>query len=1765
MTDATIKSTVGIQMSPEGMASAAKQLDGILQRTIANLNTAAKTAEKAIDSSGKAGQVATNQINGQLKALAITLSQIKTLQNTLQSTGASGGLNAARLLGDFSSSGRVGKQARELADYTNSLRGASSAMTTLKDRARQFDVQAGNLAKNGQLLSNSQIMKAEKIEATAKAYSKISNEIGSIRARVALLSTDGQKAFKPLLDNLQQLEKVNAKAFSNRRRSEYGPELATTRDAVRGLQERLIAREKLEAKTRLNVEALRKEGIELTRLTTLEREAALAAKVRSANSRFNNAQLTGTIISRRDTDQVSRFTRAAALAATTQNQLVSALNKPNVSAERLQTLINRHKTLQREIAESIAQQNRMGGDPKGGFFAGIKSSASNLLGGGEGGFGAGALLGRVGAYAGAAAVVYGLISALQQAVSFSIQFEDSLAQLQAISGSTNYEMRDLSQSIFAVAKNSADSVLEITKSATAIAQAGYKGKELSQVLSASVNLSAASGASPADSVDILTSALGSFQLAGTEATRVADAFVAALNNSKLGVAQIQAGIQYVGSTANQLDISLNELAGTLAVIADTGIRGTTGPTGLRQLLVDLVDPSEKVKEELKQVGLTVADIDVKVLGFSEVLKRLNNAGFDPFAAGIEVRAANVYNAIAGSTDEILKQTQATLDQGAAQEAAQVRTESVSATWQKMINTVSELAASIGNDLAPVLKFLIDLLGVAATVGLGLIKVLSSTVNFVVTLGGTFDKTGVSGEALNSKLQDLGYTADQVNLSHKQLTGGLEDVQSALKASEAETDSLKAQQLSLAQETEKLMVRQDSLVGKNGDLTETTSEVRVAVEELSLRFPGLREEFDKTEGGVQGLLKAFEALDEQIQRTMVNAARTQKITAEAARDVALEKLEDDTSFYKNLGPNGWIYRDVGLKEYGDPRRRGGLGTPLNTSQQKESFNIESLLKAGDPDSIRKARNLIQDSKDTLIKAIYGELLVKINTSISDYDSAILKSKEADELLGGYAAAQSEVGKKIRTARRANSTATVTASSQGAAGGRSTAQILLELQQEVGQLKRRLSETKDPEEIKLLDRALIGAKADIAKLSRNPNNPNNPNKPKRGEQQYTGQARKDAEYLENWVRAQGFRVGERGSQDPIHKGAGHREWRAIDVNLASGEGERLDPKLRLRMNELARSIQAKGGVVLWNGERYDPSGAITRIKGSRKAKHYTHLHGEVPLGGLFSDGKPNDAEYQSSVNEAEKKALKEQEERIKKQLAEAESLRKTRGKIEIEAIEEEISTIMRNAKTGSFSREDLNTKLETAMVLKYMAVMNQFDLENSKEGLGPEGLKEWELKRNAQINLFEKQSLDEFAKLYGYIADSFSKSMELYEQVIKSNLDKAERAAQEKFKRYEEKERSYNLPSNRGRDFGAGDEYLLGERRRQAEILRDQEIVAAQDVSNGSLYNANERRKDNYKNTFGREFQEYKPGSTEMEKFFSTAGEEEAAAWKEIQSALDAYNVTLAETAELQQLIDERTGKVSASQFTFKQRIDGAAKAWLDQSGAMDTWEKTAQNSVAPLLDTITNGLTDMFKGLITGQQSLKQSLKAMLSSIADFVAQMIAKALALAAVKWFLQMIGLDVSGLGGAGGGGFGGEGGSGAGGLLGQILSPGGGIGGGLWRGGEVKSYARGGQITSGLATRDSTLIHAAKGEYVLRNSAVDSIGTDMLDAMNSRGAAAIASAGSNIIPLPTSAPVETNVYVIAPEEKPTLGPNDVIAIISKDVLQGGQTKRLIKKVANG
>lgn len=116
-----------------------------------------------------------------------------------------------------------------------------------------------------------------------------------------------------------------------------------------------------------------------------------------------------------------------------------------------------------------------------------------------------------------------------------------------------------------------------------------------------------------------------FQLEGTESTRVANTFAAAISASMLQMYDLSEALSYGAPLAAGLGMSIEETVAALAMLSQGGILGSRAGTTLMGFLAELSTQEEKGLKILKKYGIEMADLDVKTRGFGAVLKTLTDA------------------------------------------------------------------------------------------------------------------------------------------------------------------------------------------------------------------------------------------------------------------------------------------------------------------------------------------------------------------------------------------------------------------------------------------------------------------------------------------------------------------------------------------------------------------------------------------------------------------------------------------------------------------------------------------------------------------------------------------------------------------------------------------------------------------------------------------------------------------------------------------------------------------------------------------------------------------------------------------------------------------------------------------------------------------------------------------------------------------------------------------------------------------------------------
>jgi TP901 family phage tail tape measure protein len=245
-----------------------------------------------------------------------------------------------------------------------------------------------------------------------------------------------------------------------------------------------------------------------------------------------------------------------------------------------------------------------------------------------------------------------------------------------------------------------------------------------------------------------------------------------------------------------------------------------------------------------------------------------------------------------------------------------------------------------------------------------------------------------------------------------------------------------------------------------------------------------------------------------------------------------------------------------------------------------------------------------------------------------------------------------------------------------------------------------------------------------------------------------------------------------------------------------------------------------------------------------------------------------------------------------------------------------------------------------------------------------------------------------------------------------------------------------------------------------------------------------------------------------------------------------------------------------------KLDEVWDKYQQTVGQMDVM-KTIGDGLSSILGGATGQLGNAFASIASGTKSVKDAFRDMATSVIKAMIDIIAQALAMQAVKGILNwvMLGSSVgSGNGGADVGTISAQPDVGAlpaatGGLI---------IPGGIQR--TARRMAGGGSVTGGISGRDSVPTMLMPGEFVVKKTAVDAVGTDYLHSLNQASNSVVSSSTQVASQQQQSGGGTVNVWVVSQDQQPAgLGPNDIVVAVSDNIQRGGSIKQLIKSVQTG
>lgn len=204
-------------------------------------------------------------------------------------------------------------------------------------------------------------------------------------------------------------------------------------------------------------------------------------------------------------------------------------------------------------------------------------------------------------------------------------FDQQIATLGAISGSTEKELARLREQAIAVGSSTQFTALQVAELQTELARLGFSAAEITQSTEAVGNIAIATGEDIGKSAKVIGQSIRAYGLEAGDAARVADVLTASFNSSGLQLETFSEASKLLAPVSRTLGISIEESTAAIGLLADNGLEGTIATQTLGSALQRLADPAKSNAKALDALGIRFFDGQGKFKGLAESLSLFDEA------------------------------------------------------------------------------------------------------------------------------------------------------------------------------------------------------------------------------------------------------------------------------------------------------------------------------------------------------------------------------------------------------------------------------------------------------------------------------------------------------------------------------------------------------------------------------------------------------------------------------------------------------------------------------------------------------------------------------------------------------------------------------------------------------------------------------------------------------------------------------------------------------------------------------------------------------------------------------------------------------------------------------------------------------------------------------------------------------------------------------------------------------------------------------------
>ena len=313
-------------------------------------------------------------------------------------------------------------------------------------------------------------------------------------------------------------------------------------------------------------------------------------------------------------------------------------------------------------------------------------------------------------------------------------FERKMAEVKAVTGATTEQFKEMEITSKELGRNTEFSATQAAEGLKFLGMAGLNAEQSIKAIGPALDLALVGGIELADSADYITNIMGGMNLKVEDLSRIVDVLANTSTKSNSTVNELAEGMKYAAPAAAAMGVSVEEAAAAMGVLHDNGIKGGQAGTAMRAILSRLAGGSKEVKEGFAALNTEIVKNNDGSLNLTATMANLEKSGMGLAEAnkifGQEAGTAAI--AMASQAEKVASLTAANeAAAGKAQEMATIINDNVTGAWRNLQSAVSGFMITVGTELLPLFKQLIDY--------------TTSVVNSVTDL---LEEYNVLGEGLN---------------------------------------------------------------------------------------------------------------------------------------------------------------------------------------------------------------------------------------------------------------------------------------------------------------------------------------------------------------------------------------------------------------------------------------------------------------------------------------------------------------------------------------------------------------------------------------------------------------------------------------------------------------------------------------------------------------------------------------------------------------------------------------------------------------------------------------------------------------------------------------------------------------------------------------------------------------------------------------------------------------------------------------------------------